>query len=241
MLIEPLVCHCNISRKHLNGLLTLFVSLHQLLLKALTSPPATTHTACPHGFKYGHRVIQFWLDDRVCVSVCVCVYGLCVCVCEHCVCASQGMMGHRSPVKAAYQSNAVLFLPHFIAQILSFILYFIRHIRDGNRPGYKSYNSLSLLWAYTVSDGERPISEARQDLPNAPSFDEKQRAEDAARDISSRWFPVKKRKRNKHQYSNPNKRRLVCVFDIYIKIFITLQETSCRTRLCHYIKTQSPE
>ena len=127
-----------------------------------------------------------------CLCVCVCV---CVCVYEHCVCASQGMMGHRSPVKVAYQSKAALFLPHFIAQILSFILHFIRHIRDGNRPGYKSYNSLSLLWAYTVSDGERTISEARRDLPNAPSFDEKQRAEDAARDIGSRWFPLKKERR----------------------------------------------
>lgn len=54
------VCPTDISRKHLNGLLTLFVSLHQLLLKALTSPVATTHAACPHRFEHGHRVIQLW-------------------------------------------------------------------------------------------------------------------------------------------------------------------------------------
>ncbi len=104
--------------------------------------------------------------------------GGCVCVSAG---ACQGMVGHRSPVNVAYESKAVLFLSHFIFQILSFIC----HVWAVNRLVYKSYNSRSLLWANTMSKGGRPITKAHWDLPDLQSFDEKQRAEGAAGDIGS--------------------------------------------------------
>lgn len=87
-----------------------------------------------------YHLCRIQLGEAVCVSV-----G-----------ASQGMVGHRYPVNVAYESKAVLFLSHFIFQILSFIC----HIWAVKRPVYKSCNSLSLLWANTMSEGGRPITEA---------------------------------------------------------------------------------
>lgn len=70
---------------------------------------------------------------------------------------------------------------------------------------YKSYNSRSLLWAYTVSERGRPINETSQTYD---PFDEKQRAEGAAASRRHRQQlvsseKVKKRKKEVVLYSYP--------------------------------------
>lgn len=95
--------------------------------------------------------------------------------------ASQGTVGHRSPVNVAYQSKAVLFFITFDLSDIEFHLPVSSVTFGLQTDWYINLITLSLLWAYTMSEGGRPTETSQM----YQSFDEKQRTEGSTGDVGS--------------------------------------------------------
>lgn len=106
---------------------------------------------------------------------------VCVCVCW-CMSGHGGTQIHGK--RSISKQSCIIFITFHLSDIefraVSSVTFWAV-----NGLLYKSYNSLSLSWAHSMSEGGRPITAAHRDLPDVRCFDEKQRAEGAAGDFGS--------------------------------------------------------